>query len=203
MLRSTFFGIALALGAFACSDDETTPPPPANQGGSGVGGAVQGGGSGQGGSGQGGASVTSGGGGNVCTSYGEGALPFTEGGETHCYWLVSAPAPQLAANDACGDDHHLATIASAAENAHVAAVATDAFPVWIGYRCEALPGTACIADPDNYAWMTGEPVTYVNWADGEPAVQRGAAMVEGGEWTGHDALNEPLSYVCESGPINP
>lgn len=190
----------LILGAaslvLACSDDERAP----DRGGAGGATTVTtsagaGGGGAQGGSGGKGGETS-----GACQGYPEGAQSLMVDGATHCYWLVAGATAQIAANDdGCGD-HHLATIGSAEENAHVEAVAAGAFPIWIGLRCDVVPGAGCLADLSGYEWMTGEPVTFVNWASGEPAEPRGAAMVEGGEWIGSDALQTLYPYVCESGP---
>ena len=56
-------------------------------------------------------------------------------------------------------DAHLVTIADAAENQWL----VDTFGTtvaWIGFTDEAQEG--------NWSWITGEPVTYTNWASTEP-----------------------------------
>jgi len=53
----------------------------------------------------------------------------------------------------------MATIRNAAENAYVLAVA-NGDTVWVGLTDEAVEGT--------FAWLSGEPVTYTNWNEGEP-----------------------------------
>ena len=198
MKRLPYLGCVLIIGASAaaCGDDEgeataTGPNTTATGGAGGSGG--DGAAGGQGGSGAAGGSAP-----GACVGFPEGAQAFAVGGETHCYWLVTTPTPQIGANDACAHDGHLATIASAGENAHVAAVAGDTHPVWIGLRCDALPPASCTTDPSQYVWMTNEAVTYQNWAAGEPATPRGVAMQDDGAWYGHDALQSVFPYVCEA-----
>ncbi|XAL99832.1 lectin-like protein [Phycisphaeraceae bacterium D3-23] len=67
---------------------------------------------------------------------------------------------------------HLATIHSAEENAFVNSVVTNTHPnpiptmnPWIGlYQPPGSP------EPDGgYVWVTGEPVTYLNWREGSPS----------------------------------
>jgi hypothetical protein len=196
MKRVSYLGCFLVVGAFAeaCSDDDgasteaTTGPTTTATGGAG----------GSGGEGAAGGVGGAGGGTSAaCVGFPEGAQSFAVGGETHCYWLVTTPTPQIGANDACTHGGHLATIASAAENAHVAAVAGGSI-VWIGLRCDALPPASCTTDPSQYEWMTGEPVTFQNWAANEPAMPRGAAMHEDESWYGHDALQNVFPYICEA-----
>ena len=70
---------------------------------------------------------------------------------------------------------HLATIENAAENAFVSSLSPNN-RIWIGFND--------IAQEGNWVWETGEPVTYVNWAPGEPnnccGGEDGAVM----NWTG-------------------
>lgn len=61
--------------------------------------------------------------------------------------------------DALGENVELATIRNGAEAAWVVGNLT-ASPVWIGFTDEAQEGV--------WAWRSGEPVTYENWAPGEP-----------------------------------
>jgi hypothetical protein len=208
-MRTTFattgLCAALALSLVHCSDDEATSGSPAGPGGAGAGGEVgvgaEGGAGAKGGGGMahaGGGGVGGGGTGGNCNGFPAGAAPFIVGGQTHCYWLVSTPTPQITANTSCGDDGYLATIASAAENAHVAAVAQGAATAWIGLRCDATPPAACVGNKGNYGWMNGEAVSYDGWAAGEPVEPRGAAIRDDGQWYGYDSLNNPMPFVCEA-----
>jgi len=61
--------------------------------------------------------------------------------------------------DALGASVELATIRSAAENAWLVSSVT-ASPAWIGFTDEAQEGL--------WVWRSGEPVTFENWAPGEP-----------------------------------
>ncbi|MBA3899945.1 MAG: HYR domain-containing protein, partial [Bacteroidetes bacterium] len=97
---------------------------------------------------------------------GTGNLPtsltgFTYKGtfEGHTYFLSNAMAlPEDAHETAVALGGHLATISSAAENAFVSSLSPNY--MWIGFTDRDVEGT--------FKWVTNEPVTYTNWAPGEP-----------------------------------
>jgi len=78
----------------------------------------------------------------------------------HYYYLSSDcyyPADANAAAEAAGG--YLATISDAGENEFVG-VAAFYITAWIGFTD--------LDDEGNFRWVTGEPVTFINWSDGEP-----------------------------------
>jgi hypothetical protein len=97
---------------------------------------------------------------------GGGTLPTSITGYTykgtfggHTYFLSNNQVePETAHAAAIGLGGHLATISSAAENAFVSAMHPDR--MWIGFTDRDNEGT--------YRWVTNEPITYTNWAAGEP-----------------------------------
>ena len=70
------------------------------------------------------------------------------------------PASARRGGCAQGLGGHLVTVNDAAEQAWLDEL-FYAGEVWIGLSDEAVEGT--------WAWMSGEPVTYTNWASGQPA----------------------------------
>jgi hypothetical protein len=86
--------------------------------------------------------------------------PVAEGGNGHCYQFVDDTVTWTEANDAANAAlGHLATISSAGENDFVADIAHSNW-IWIGLTDRAVEGT--------FQWVTGEPLLYTNWTDGEP-----------------------------------
>jgi len=96
----------------------------------------------------------------VCSQHGVGTL---ESPDHHCYNGYDA-ATFEGAQQACKQrGAHLATIASADENKIARMFVNDG--KWIGgFEDVALmsPGTGA------YGWISGEPFSYTNWAQGEP-----------------------------------
>ncbi|MDP2114658.1 MAG: HYR domain-containing protein, partial [Bacteroidota bacterium] len=77
----------------------------------------------------------------------------------HTYFMSNSMAtPETAHANAIALGGHLVTINSAAENAFVSAMSP--YYMWIGYTDRDVEGT--------FRWITDEPVTYTNWAPGEP-----------------------------------
>jgi len=77
----------------------------------------------------------------------------------HTYFMSNSMAtPETAHANAIALGGHLVTINSAAENAFVSAMSPNY--MWIGYTDRDVEGT--------FRWITDEPVTYTNWAPGEP-----------------------------------
>ncbi|MFX0171579.1 MAG: right-handed parallel beta-helix repeat-containing protein, partial [Candidatus Hodarchaeota archaeon] len=85
---------------------------------------------------------------------------------------------------------HLVTITSQEENDLVQSLARGIY-TWIGLTDEAVEG--------EWQWVTGEPLIYTNWDDGQPDDSDGedyAEMWNGGLW--NDApTGDTLYYVCE------
>ena len=93
----------------------------------------------------------------------------SNGGNGHVYEYVQSPGTWTTARTAAatrtfrGVTGHLVTITSAVENALVGSFrgANQDLRGWIGLTDEVTEGT--------FQWITGEPVTYTNWGQGEPS----------------------------------
>ena len=131
-----------------------------------------------------------------------GAAPCVEGdfngvdpASGSCFMLFTTPTDWASAQAACaafGPTAHLATSTSAAENAVMAQLA--------GLQDVFVGGTDAAAETI-YVWITGEPLTYVNWRIGEPNDSGGedCMIIEGdnaGLWDDRDCLNT-YWYLCE------
>ncbi len=97
-----------------------------------------------------------------------------EGGNGHAYWTMGRwhidwNESKRTAEEAVfhGSSGHLATITSAAEEQWIEHTFTFSANRWIGgYQDPTLPQ---YREPDGgWAWVTGEPWSYTNWALGEP-----------------------------------
>jgi hypothetical protein len=130
----------------------------------------------------------------------------------HCYWLPTITANWLGAANACSvAGGHLVTLDSTAETTIVLGLMTT-FPfnerLWIG----ATDGRFSSDGPGSgpFAWITGEPMTYQNWASQQPDgkcqtcgmgttcnCEHRVAMTNDGHW---EDLYEALFYpfVCEA-----
>lgn len=97
---------------------------------------------------------------------GTGAAPTTLAGHTykgerngHTYFLSNVKAtPEAAHANAIAAGGHLATISDAAENSFISGFIADF--MWIGATDRDVEG--------QWGWITNEPYTYTNWANGEP-----------------------------------
>jgi len=137
----------------------------------------------------------------VAASIADGALvtsgPHGPGGTYNVYalnttsqtWDQSRVA--AAAISINGVGGHLATIKDAAENATIDSIAGDA---WIGFtdsdQTSTIDGATMPGSEGNFVWITGEPVTFVNWGGGEPNNSGGedATQIRGdGAWNDHHA----------------
>jgi len=77
---------------------------------------------------------------------------------SHWYLLVTQERSWRTAHEYCaGMGAHLVTISNAAENQFVFGVSAQ---TWLGASDEEQEGV--------WKWITGEPMTYTNWAEGEP-----------------------------------
>ncbi len=92
------------------------------------------------------------------------AGPITNPANGNQYYLLSLASVGNANNKAIALGGHLATVANAAENewirANVANFGGTAREVWLGLGDVAVEG--------NFQWVNGEPLSYTNWAPGEP-----------------------------------
>jgi hypothetical protein len=120
----------------------------------------------------------------------------------HTYYLLSANESWTGSEvEAVGLGGHLVTINDAAENAWVRAT----FPsilyenLWLGLNDAAVEGT--------FVWVSGEPVTYVNWNSGEPngsySENYGQMYADyaGGMWNDRPDYGWPLYGVVEVAPV--
>jgi hypothetical protein len=83
----------------------------------------------------------------------------------HDYYLLSVDTWTASEAEARQLGGHLVTVNDAAENLFILNTFTDSGAdalrsLWIGLTDSAVEGT--------FVWASGEPVTYVNWAPGEP-----------------------------------
>jgi hypothetical protein len=102
------------------------------------------------------------------------AGPLTNPANGNQYYLLSLASASNANAKAISLGGHLATIANPAENewvrANIANFGGVPREVWLGFGDAAAEGT--------FQWVTGEPVTYTNWAPGEPNDSFGEDFVE-------------------------
>ncbi|MGE3108915.1 MAG: lectin-like protein [Phycisphaerales bacterium] len=138
-------------------------------------------------------------------SFGSGSLtlglpgivagPIVHPFNNHTYYLTEAQSWQDAELLAVVYGGHLATIRSADENDWIRATlgfADETFrPMWIGLND--------FADPGAFTWISGEPVVYTNWAEGQPDNFTGnehVAVLDSltGTWYDDDAQN-PAAVV--------
>lgn len=140
----------------------------------------------------------------VCSHYGTGTLTSAD---HHCY-AGYGEASFEAAREACEElGAHLATISSSAENNLVKPLVNDS--KFLG----AFEDVGVMAKgSDDYRWLTGEPFTFTNWAQGEPNKKETRcsgysghcyghclAMNGQGLWTNQRCDIED-GYVCEWDP---
>lgn len=116
----------------------------------------------------------------------------------HAYYVSNSSMHWTEARDACvAAGGHLATIGSAEENAFIWNQAVilrgpSGGAPWIGFTDSSVEG--------QWLWETGEPVTYTNWAPGQPDNSNGDqdyahmwAAFGGGTWD--DVGNDDLDYA--------
>jgi hypothetical protein len=142
---------------------------------------------------------------------------FTSPGESmgHCYWFHSIPSNWVGAANTCtSEGGHLATIASNEENAFVLGLLSTSpadEKVWIGGTDGRFSSDGPGSGP--YLWITGQPMSYVNWySDTSTTEPDGACKLCGanpcfcehrvaigrdGRWADEYEAN-PNRFVCES-----
>jgi hypothetical protein len=126
----------------------------------------------------------------------EGGAPCTEpravtfGG--HCYFPTTTRTSWTASNMGCqAAGAHLVTITSAGEQAAVAPLSSNQ-DRWIGMNRPVLSLTA-----NSYVWLTGEPVAYTNWAQGEPNFSGECVRIQtSGTWADNQCTNSAYA-ICE------
>jgi hypothetical protein len=95
-----------------------------------------------------------------------------DGGNGHWYATADAPTGDDAIALAASLGGHLATVADAAENAHIKSLylATGKQWAWLGLRQRSGQTTPSAG----WYWITGEPSTYLNWSDHNGVFPSGA-----------------------------
>lgn len=143
----------------------------------------------------------------MCAHYGAGTVKSSD---NHCYrgYDEATFEGALAACEKAGA--HLVTISSATENALVRELVNDS--KFIGGWEELREGER---GSGAYGWVTEEPFTYVNWAQGEPDMREVSCggiiwnsqrcyehcLVMDGKGTWNDArCDQADGYVCEWEP---
>ena len=125
-----------------------------------------------------------------------GYSPFTDSGTSRCYKYVSAVKSWPDAKVACeSEGAWLATVRSEAFQSFINSIVSA--NAWVGLTDQAVEGT--------FVWDHGEPVSYTNWANGEPNNGYGrdeedcAAMETRFSLQWNDApCYVSLGYVCET-----
>nr|AGF93336.1 protein containing C-type lectin domain protein [uncultured organism] len=107
------------------------------------------------------------------------------------YKLITNDMSWSDAKDYCENQGgHLVTITSSEENSFVQNLINQ--DVWIGFTDQSSEG--------DFEWVTGETVSYTNWAPGEPndwgSGEDYTQMVTDGEWNDYSGTNN-LAFVCE------
>jgi cysteine-rich repeat protein len=96
----------------------------------------------------------------VCANFGADAA---ESEDHHCYNGYDSADFEGAQEDCVERGGHLATISSAAENKLARTFVNNS--KWLGGHEDV---SVTMKGTGNYAWLSGEPFTYTNWAQGEP-----------------------------------
>src|SRR5262245_31535662 len=103
--------------------------------------------------------------------------PIVNPDNGHSYFLLDQNSWTGSEAEAVTLGGHLATINDATENHFVfttfAAFGSVNRPLWIGFTDQEVEGT--------YQWISGEPVTYVNWQANEP----------------NNFMNEDYAYIVQ------
>ena len=119
--------------------------------------------------------------------------------ESSYYFCDNLNLRWVVADFACDfTNYELVSIGSEEENEFVynTAMSLDTGRWWIGINDRA--------QEDNFVWSSGEPVTYLNWAGGEPNDSNGEDCTElnrFGDDTWNDInCNQSLLFICEASP---
>ncbi len=118
-------------------------------------------------------------------------------GSGHCYRKVNAHRTWVGAWSQCGEEGgHLVTLSGADEAEFVQRTFRDgsADNLWIGANDSLVEG--------DWLWVTGEPVGWSAWAEGEPNDGGGfgencAALLADGTWNDEFCLLVFQPFVCE------
>ncbi|MFN8777749.1 MAG: HYR domain-containing protein, partial [Flavobacteriales bacterium] len=125
-----------------------------------------------------------------CIACGGGTIPghiLIGSFNNRFYYRSTASATWPVANAAAiALGGHLVAIGSAAENAFLSGIGRH----WTGLNDQAVEGT--------WVWSNGEPVTYLNWAGGQPDNSGNEDFVET-NWSGQqwNDFNGSLPYIVE------
>jgi hypothetical protein len=112
----------------------------------------------------------------------------------HCFAFFPAPQSWDAAVSACtalGPTAHLAALDTASEN-ETAAMVLGGNQAWIGANDVTTEGS--------YEWVTGDPVDFTSWREGQPNNQgnEDCVMMRGSDGTWEDRLClGTMGYLCE------
>lgn len=148
----------------------------------------------------------------ACAEHGTDVLASSD---HHCYAGYGEKEFAQARQDCESRGAHLATISSVAENELVAPLINES--KYLG-AFEDVPLTS--EGSGEYHWITGEPLSFENWADGEPdqaesrcslygpgpapslmrCYEHCMAMVTGGRWV-DQRCDRVDGYVCEWEPV--
>ena len=90
--------------------------------------------------------------------------PITNAANGHIYFLLTSNTWTASEAEAVTLGAHLATINDAAENQWV----FDNFSNFGGTSRQLWIGLNDLQQPGQFVWSSGQPVTYANWAPGEP-----------------------------------
>jgi hypothetical protein len=114
-------------------------------------------------------------------------LVFHLGENGHCYAWYDNPMTWAGAEENCAvTGAHLVTIADARQAEAIRALVPEQ-PFHIGLV-------------DGWRWITNEPVTYSNWAPGEPSSEGGSSRASqnaNGTWFRVSASGTTLASLCE------
>jgi hypothetical protein len=136
---------------------------------------------------------------DVLTPTGQGRLNFLGSFGGHGYYRSTDSYRWPVANNiAMSTGGHLTTLTSADENAFVtSSVSSYGYFSWIGLMRNSVQS--------NFAWVTGEPLSYTNWGPADPNNFGGSAqnLVEPyvhitevtGKW--HDLLDVSIPFLAE------
>lgn len=126
------------------------------------------------------------------------AGPITNAANGHWYYLLNFTNWPAAEQVAVSLGGHLATINDAAENAWIfntfSTYGGIERPLWIGLNDSAQEG--------NWVWVSGQPVTYLNWAPGEPNSGGGYFPDEDHALIWHPSSGFPSAHGTTRHPTN-